>query len=465
MPRQPHAIRRVTAVCRVHPSFPMPSVRSLASTTAARTAALVALCALGPAASAQPRKVASYEAPPLVQSLDIDASTGRLFLLQATTTGALLGVRHQPRAAWRSDAPSSAFDTFAQTRPDGSAWGSGMGPNLLAVSDDGLVVLYDALRRHLNAYASDGTHRFTARAAGTPDTLSLASAPTSMRARGAWGDGTLRLYTVPGDGRSVRVIAPAGPADSAFTDTELLNLGVERMAFAEAQATATGDTVYASIASIIPGAPALSIRRYVRGFRTFERDTGWTRTTGTGRARGLDVSRTGRALVVLLASGDSPPDTPYTASVVSFDTAPGGGSSSIGVDDVWRDRTRGEGFLALDGDDGATVAALNDYQTRPRSTAHVVTNVVPVAVEALAPIPGTLAVAVHGRRVRVTTSAAQEVTVEAFDVLGRRVSTLVSGWLDVGDSRETALDGLAPGIYVVRARGATGQATARAVVR
>lgn len=79
--------------------------------------------------------------------------------------------------------------------------------------------------------------------------------------------------------------------------------------------------------------------------------------------------------------------------------------------------------------------------------------------------PVGLSVAVWGRRVRVTADAGQAVTVEAFDVLGRRVATLASGQMGTGEVREASLDGLAAGVYVVRASGRTGVASAPVVVR
>ena len=74
--------------------------------------------------------------------------------------------------------------------------------------------------------------------------------------------------------------------------------------------------------------------------------------------------------------------------------------------------------------------------------------------------------AVEARRglVRVSVREAQAVTVEAFDVTGRRVAVLAEGAFDAG-TREFAFGaGLAAGVYVVRASGTGASATSTAVV-
>ena len=67
---------------------------------------------------------------------------------------------------------------------------------------------------------------------------------------------------------------------------------------------------------------------------------------------------------------------------------------------------------------------------------------------------------------RLAVREAQTVRVEAFDALGRRVATLADGPVAAGTTLALALDGAAlpAGLYVVRATGARGVVTGRAVL-
>ena len=68
-------------------------------------------------------------------------------------------------------------------------------------------------------------------------------------------------------------------------------------------------------------------------------------------------------------------------------------------------------------------------------------------------------------RVTLRVGTAQRVRVEVFDLLGRRALVLHDGPLAAGQRAfEVATDALAPGAYVVRARGAEGTATRRLTV-
>ena len=55
----------------------------------------------------------------------------------------------------------------------------------------------------------------------------------------------------------------------------------------------------------------------------------------------------------------------------------------------------------------------------------------------------------------VSSARAQDVSVDVFDVLGRRVQTLFRGTMESGQSRTLSLsaDGLVPGVYFVRMNG------------
>jgi hypothetical protein len=62
---------------------------------------------------------------------------------------------------------------------------------------------------------------------------------------------------------------------------------------------------------------------------------------------------------------------------------------------------------------------------------------------------------------------AQHVTVEAFDTLGRRVAVLFDGHVQADSNRELTFDADAvpPGLYLIRARGATASTVQSVVVR
>ena len=89
------------------------------------------------------------------------------------------------------------------------------------------------------------------------------------------------------------------------------------------------------------------------------------------------------------------------------------------------------------------------------------------ADEGTAPDGAPLAFTVHGTTLRLSVREAQVVRVEAFDVLGRRVATLVEAALGAGETRELRLEAghLAAGVYVLRATGATAARSRPVVVR
>lgn len=77
------------------------------------------------------------------------------------------------------------------------------------------------------------------------------------------------------------------------------------------------------------------------------------------------------------------------------------------------------------------------------------------------PAPGALALRVAGANpgsgaVALVVEGAGAVAVEAFDVLGRRVAVLLDAELRPGAPRLLRLDGVAPGVYTVRARAGDG---------
>ena len=71
----------------------------------------------------------------------------------------------------------------------------------------------------------------------------------------------------------------------------------------------------------------------------------------------------------------------------------------------------------------------------------------------------------RGTSVRFGAAAAQAVTVEAYDVTGRRVATLFAGSVAAGEMQSAELTGVAPGVYLVRVTGRSGSATTPVVVR
>ena len=71
----------------------------------------------------------------------------------------------------------------------------------------------------------------------------------------------------------------------------------------------------------------------------------------------------------------------------------------------------------------------------------------------------------RGTSVRFGAAAAQAVTVEAYDVTGRRVATLFAGTVAAGELQSAELSGVAPGVYLVRVTGRSGSATTPVVVR
>lgn len=76
--------------------------------------------------------------------------------------------------------------------------------------------------------------------------------------------------------------------------------------------------------------------------------------------------------------------------------------------------------------------------------------------------PGNDALAIWGRRVRLTTTTPGTANVALYDVLGREVATLFAGSAS-GTVEARLPDGLTPGVYVVRAVG-DGLAAAKTVV-
>lgn len=76
--------------------------------------------------------------------------------------------------------------------------------------------------------------------------------------------------------------------------------------------------------------------------------------------------------------------------------------------------------------------------------------------------PGNNALAIWGRRVRLTVDTPASVNVALYDVLGREVATLFAGSAS-GTVEARLPDGLTPGVYVVRAVG-NGLAAAKTVV-
>ncbi len=124
--------------------------------------------------------------------------------------------------------------------------------------------------------------------------------------------------------------------------------------------------------------------------------------------------------------------------------------------------TRHPGLLPTTGTSSASARVFAVYVTP-----------LPVATEG-APEPGpALALGaptpspVRGAaRLTLTTTGAGDMRVEAFDALGRRVAVLLDGPVSPGAHALTLSDGLAPGLYVVRATASGATATQRiAVVR
>jgi hypothetical protein len=68
-------------------------------------------------------------------------------------------------------------------------------------------------------------------------------------------------------------------------------------------------------------------------------------------------------------------------------------------------------------------------------------------------------------RVRLTTPAPGAVRLDAFDLLGRRVATLLDDALAAGEAREVTLGGLPAGVYVLRATGSGFSASRPVVIR
>jgi hypothetical protein len=66
-------------------------------------------------------------------------------------------------------------------------------------------------------------------------------------------------------------------------------------------------------------------------------------------------------------------------------------------------------------------------------------------------------------RIDVTAKEAQAVSVEVYDVLGRRVATLFDGEVAAGETEALRLDaqGLSSGVYLARVTGETFRATRR----
>ncbi len=113
----------------------------------------------------------------------------------------------------------------------------------------------------------------------------------------------------------------------------------------------------------------------------------------------------------------------------------------------------------------APLAEAGRYRFRLRQTDFDGTTHVSPVVEAVVGTEAPLALHLRGTTLTLAVREAQSVRVEVFDLLGRRVAVLLDAAMPEAATRTWDLQGtLTPGVYVVRALGATTWVSARVLI-